>query len=122
MAYTVDLTLRSDERGALYVCDESLPFRAARYYFIRGVPPGIERGFHRHKVTRQLLIANVGSCRVHVHNGREAMDYRLDDPGRGLLLEPADWHYMADFTGDCVLSVLASHPYDAADYIREGYS
>lgn len=43
----------------------------------------------------------------------------LDSPTKILILEPNDWHEMYDFSEDCVLLVLASHLYDAEDYIRD---
>ena len=37
----------------------------------------------------------------------------------GVDLPPMLWHEMHDFTGDCVLLVIASDEYDESDYIRD---
>jgi hypothetical protein len=42
-------------------------------------------------------------------------------PDKCLILMPADWHEMMNFSKDAILMVLASEHFDAADYIRERY-
>jgi hypothetical protein len=55
--------------------------------------------------------------RLHRREGRES--FTLDSPTKGLLIGNLIWHEMRDFSPDCVLVVLASEPYDEADYIRD---
>ena len=43
----------------------------------------------------------------------------LDDPGIGLYIPPMVWGSQFGYSPDAVLTVLASHPYDAADYVRD---
>jgi hypothetical protein len=43
----------------------------------------------------------------------------LDDPTIGVHIRPVVWSSQYRFTSDAILLVLASAPYDAADYIRE---
>ena len=35
------------------------------------------------------------------------------------MIEPRVWHYMRNFSPDCVLLLLADQHYDEADYIRD---
>jgi len=109
----------SDDRGTLAVIEKELPFEVNRVFYIYNAKG--ERGFHRHKKNRQILISVAGKCTVFVNNGKEKKDFVLDSPKKGLILEPKDWHVMKGFSKDCVLLVLASEPFDKNDYITEEY-
>lgn len=63
------------------------------------------------------MICSSGSCTVTLDDGSERRDYRLDKPGLGLFVDRMVWREMRDFSGDCVLLVLASARYDEQDYI-----
>lgn len=61
-----------------------------------------------------------------LHGGVEAVlidaggqdEVTLDSPSRGLHVPPLVWADLRRFTPGTVLLVLASHPYDEADYVR----
>ncbi|MNI14347.1 TDP-4-oxo-6-deoxy-alpha-D-glucose-3,4-oxoisomerase [compost metagenome] len=110
-----------DERGLLTVIEENrtIPFEIKRVFYIYGTLPEVRRGFHAHYKTRQALICVSGNCKVCLDNTRRKEDVLLDSPNKILILEPNDWHEMYEFSSDCVLLVLASHLYDAEDYIRD---
>lgn len=112
-----------DERGYLTVLEENnlIPFAIKRVFYIYGTKEGVRRGFHAHFKTRQALVCVAGSCKVHLDDTRRETEVLLDSPTSVLILEPHDWHEMYDFSEDCVLLVLASELYDAADYIRDYY-
>jgi len=120
MAYIINLTTRSDKRGNLTVIEKEIPFEIKRIFYIYGVDDST-RGGHRHKTTVQAAICLHGSCVVSNNDGEEKEDYILDHPNKCLILETKDWHTMHHFTPDAVLLVLASTPFDAADYIFEPY-
>jgi len=67
------------------------------------------------------LIAVSGTCEVFVNDGKSKTTYQLNSANKVLLLDPADWHTMDNFSPDCVLLVAASHSYDRSDYIDEEY-
>ena len=119
MAKIVEIPTFGDARGELSVLEKIVKFPIRRVYFIHHAV-GL-RGGHRHKKNTQFLVAVSGKVVIHVNDGREKKNYHLDSPRKGLILEPADWHTMDDFTEDCVLLVLASEPYDVNDYIDEAY-
>ena len=110
-----------DDRGNLVAIEASIdiPFSIKRVFYIFGAEAGVKRGHHSHYRTRQYLIAVKGSCKVTLGNGSEEQTYLLDDPAKGLFQDAFIWGTMHDFSSDCVLLVLASELYDAADYIHD---
>ncbi|WP_339804533.1 FdtA/QdtA family cupin domain-containing protein [Paenibacillus sp. FSL R5-0744] len=117
----IELKELGDERGLLTVIEEkkTVPFEVKRIFYIFKTVPDVRRGFHAHYKTRQALICVSGSCKVHLDNSKRKEEVILDKPSKMLILEPNDWHEMYEFSPDCVLLVLASHLYDAEDYIRD---
>jgi len=122
MAYIIDIPTFEDERGCLSIIEKINNFDIKRVYYIYHVN-GEERGGHRHQKTRQILIAVNGSCEVFCeYNDKTNETFLLNQPNKGLLLEPEDWHIMYKFSKDCVLLVLASEFYDKNDYIYDRYA
>ena len=116
----ISLQKHGDERGALIALEEqrNIPFEVKRIYYILETLKGVRRGFHAHKVTRQLAIVVKGACKFHLDNGKETKQVELNDPTIALLIEPYIWHEMYDFSDDCVLLVIADDFYKESDYIR----
>ena len=54
-----------------------------------------------------------------VDDGETSDEIELDGPASGLHIPPLVWGTQWQYTRDAVLLVLASHPYDADDYIRD---
>jgi UDP-2-acetamido-3-amino-2,3-dideoxy-glucuronate N-acetyltransferase len=110
-----------DERGALTVAEVAavVGFAAMRLFVVSGVPAGVVRGGHAHRRCHQLLLCAHGSCRVVLDDGHRRADVVLDGPGLALHLPPLVWATQEDFDPGAVLCVLASEPYDAAEYIRD---
>jgi len=120
MAHIINLETHVDERGKLIVVEKVLPFEIKRVYFIYDVK-NAKRGFHRHKKTIQGAIAINGSCRFVIqsckNNSKEY--FYLNSPSMCLILWPEDFHWIEDFSHDCILLVLASEYYDINDYVFE---
>lgn len=95
------------------------PFAIRRVYYVYGTPADVVRGRHAHKRLWQMAIAVKGSCVIDCTDGKEWESFTLDSPTKGLLIGNLIWREMRDFSPDCVLVVLASAPYDEADYIRD---
>lgn len=110
----------TDSRGTLTVMQDDLPFNVARMFWITGAD-GQTRGQHRHRVTRQGLIAISGEVDVYMNDGYHDANITLSNPSHCLLVEPEDWHTMV-FKPGAVLLVLASHKYDFSDYITAPYA
>lgn len=110
-----------DERGTLSVAEigESLPFRAARYFLVRDVPPGAARAQHAQRQGHELLSCVAGACAVEVRwHGGDAV-HRLADPGTALYVPPGVWMECREFSEDALLLVLCSHPYDPRDQVAD---
>lgn len=120
MAKIIDLKTYTDERGNLTVVEKVLPFDIRRVFYIYGVDKS-QRGGHRHHETWQAAVCITGSCKIYNDNGANENEFVLDSPSKCLLLEPADWHKMYDFSEDAILMVFASEYYNEKDYIFEPY-
>ena len=117
----VELPGFGDDRGNLVAIEsgQSVPFGVKRVYYIFGTKQGVARGFHAHKKLKQVAVCVAGRCRMILDDGKQKMECWLNSPGKGLLIEEMVWHEMHDFSGNCVLLVLASEHYDEADYVRD---
>ena len=116
-----DLPLVQDLRGNLTAGEVpgDVPFTPQRYFLVLDVPTGETRGSHAHRVCEQFLVCVTGSCAVVVDDGQNRLEVALDRPNRGLYIPPMVWATQYKYTRDAVLLVLASHPYEASDYIRD---
>jgi dTDP-4-dehydrorhamnose 3,5-epimerase-like enzyme len=122
MAYLIDLKSFTDNRGNLTVIEKTVPFDIKRIFYIYGVDDS-SRGGHRHKKTIQAAICIQGSCHIHNNNGAAAVTkFLLNRPDQCLIIEPADWHTMDNFSADAILMILASEYFDENDYIFEPYA
>jgi len=121
LAGLIDLPVITDPRGDLTFVEgcNHVPFDIARVYFLYNVPVDAERGGHAHRELRQVIFALSGSFRVSVDNGQTREEYWLRDPRKGILVERMIWREMDAFSQGAVCMVLASHPYDEGDYIRD---
>jgi acetyltransferase-like isoleucine patch superfamily enzyme/dTDP-4-dehydrorhamnose 3,5-epimerase-like enzyme len=110
-----------DMRGALTFAEVQahVPFEIKRFFLVYDVPSREVRGEHAHRTLHQFLICVHGSCSVVADDGQVRREFALDSPATGLHLPPMIWSVQYKHTKDAVLLVLASAPYDAADYIRE---
>lgn len=118
MATILELPTYSDERGDLSVIDKILPFEIKRVYYIYNTKEK-DRGYHKHKKTTQFAIAVSGSCSIYILKNSKKIKYSLNSPKKGILINPEDFHWMKEFSQDCILLVLASHTYNSNDYIYE---
>ena len=111
----------SDLRGELAPLDfaDNLPFKPVRTFLVYGVPSDKVRGEHAHRLCHQFLVAAHGRLSVVVDDGQGRKEVSLADPSIGLYLPPKVWGIQYKFQPDTVLLVMASHSYDAGDYIRD---
>ncbi len=112
----------ADLRGRLTAGEmptESIPFEPRRWFLVYDVPSREVRGEHAHYVCHQFLICVAGSVSVAVDDGEHRAEVALDSPTLGVYVPPLVWASEFRYDPDAVLLVLASHEYDADDYIRE---
>jgi dTDP-4-dehydrorhamnose 3,5-epimerase-like enzyme len=117
----IQLQRHGDHRGGLVALEENanVPFSVKRVYYLFDTKAGVRRGLHAHRSLQQLAIAVRGQCQFVLDDGRERVEFTLDNPAEGLLIRPGIWREMYNFSEDCVLMVLADQLYDATDYIRD---
>lgn len=110
----------SDRKGNISVVENNkdIPFEVKRVYYLYDVPGGESRGAHAHKELSQLIIAASGSFTVTLDDGNVKRTFLLNRPYQGLYIKPGIWRDLDDFSSGSVCLVLASHPYDEKDYIR----
>lgn len=112
----------ADLRGRLTAGElpgDAVPFTPRRWFLVYDVPSREVRGEHAHRVCHQFLICVSGQVSVAVDDGERRAEVLLDRPALGLYVPPRVWASQYRYDDDAVLLVLASHPYDPADYIRE---
>ena len=120
-ARLIRLDRAEDMRGSLAVSElrQSLPFAPQRLFVVYGVPSAEVRGEHAHRECHQFMLCIGGSVNVLVDDGAGRVEVTLDHPSLGLYMPPMVWGTQYGYSRDAALLVLASQPYDPADYLRD---
>jgi hypothetical protein len=117
----IELERITDPRGNLTYVEggNHIPFDIQRVFYLYDVPGGESRGGHAHRQLDQLIIAANGSFDVVVDDGVEQERFSLNRSYYGLHVPPMVWSHEENFSSGSVCLVLASLPYDEADYYRD---
>lgn len=117
----IEMDKHHHESGNITVVEngKTVPFDVRRAYYLYDVPGGEVRGGHGHKALYQLIVAASGSFNVILDDGCVKRTFTLNRPYQGLFIVPGIWRELDNFSSGSVCLVLASLPYDEADYIRE---
>ncbi len=117
----IELPRIPEPRGNLTFIEGSrhVPFDIARVYYLYDVPGGASRGGHAHKQLEQFVIAMSGSFDVVLDDGEERREVSLNRSYYGLYLPRMIWRELVNFSSGSVCTVLASRPFEEADYYRE---
>lgn len=120
-ARLIDLPIITDPRGDLTFVEggRHIPFSIARVYYLYNVPVDSQRGGHAHRELEQVVFALSGSFRMKIDDGQNKSSVWLRNPTKGLYIKNMIWREMDKFSQGAVCMVLASHPYDEADYYRD---
>ena len=114
------LTNARDLRGSLTAAEfAELPFTPQRLFTVFDVPSESVRGSHAHRECAQFLVCLAGAVSCLVDDGSTREEISLASSEFGLHIPPLVWGTQWRYSGNAVLLVLASHPYDPADYIRD---
>lgn len=98
---------------------KNVPFNVKRVYYLYDIPGGARRGGHAHKKLNQLIVAASGSFDVLIDDGQNKKIVTLNRPDYGLIIVPGIWRELMEFSSGAICLVLASHCYEAVDYIRD---
>lgn len=117
----VPLTAAADSRGLLTAGQfpDTLPFPPARIFVVTRSPAGTVRGGHAHRTCHQLLIATAGVVHVEYDDDAGSQHVALTDATTALHIPPLVWAEQTYVTDGASLVVLASHQYDASDYVDD---
>lgn len=99
--------------------NEKIPFAVKRIFYLYDIPGGESRGGHAHKSCQQLLIAASGSFEVLLDDGYTKRQVLLNRPDIALHIPNELWASELNFSSGAICLVLASHEFEAADYIRD---
>lgn len=108
-----------DHRGALTVAefDRFVPFPVVRLFYVREVPPNMQRGKHAHFRCRQYVICVSGRARIDLADGTGERAVTLS-PGQAMLIEPGIFATETYLDDDSVLLFLCDRAYEPEDYIH----
>lgn len=107
-------------RGRLTVLGSTgIPVPVRRAFWIQGVQPGAVRGDHAHRKTTQVVTMLRGSACVEVRTAQGSRSWIMTERDHAVVVPPMHWLVLTGFTHGALMMVLASEPYDAADYIRD---
>jgi acetyltransferase-like isoleucine patch superfamily enzyme/dTDP-4-dehydrorhamnose 3,5-epimerase-like enzyme len=114
------LPLVNDLRGSLSAAEVGphVPFDVKRYFLVFDVPSVETRGEHAHRQCHQFLVCVSGQVSVVADDGSNREEFLLARKHHAIHLPPMTWGTQYKYSKDAVLLVLASHPYDQNDYIR----
>ena len=96
-----------------------VPFEIARAYYLYDIPGGETRGGHAHLALEQLIVSVMGSFDVLLDDGERKRIITLNRAYQGLLMPRMIWRELLNFSSGAVCLVLASLPYEEADYVRD---
>lgn len=117
----IHLPKNFDKRGNLSVIEEisNIPFKIERAYWIYDVPGGEARGGHAYRQNQEFIVALSGSFDVVLDSGDERKIYPLNRSYYGLYVPKGVWRQMENFSTNSLALILASIPFDPADYIYD---
>lgn len=118
---TIELPKMADPRGNLSFIESGrhIPFEIKRVFYLYDVPGGETRAGHALKNTHQFIIAASGSFDLILDDGKERRTISLNRSWKGVYIAPMVWRELINFSSAGVCLALASHYYDASDYIRD---
>ncbi|MBC7534361.1 MAG: WxcM-like domain-containing protein [Ferruginibacter sp.] len=117
----ISLPKIGDRNGQITSVNNSIeiPFEIKRIFYLYDIPAGEDRGAHAHIVCHQFLVAASGTFDVEVDDGSEKKRFSLNQPDVGLHIPPGLWAAELNFSSGSTCLVLASHPFDETDYLRD---
>lgn len=117
----IELPKNHTERGNITAVNKSeeIPFNINRVYYLYDVPGGESRGGHGHRELQQLIVAASGSFDLIIDDGKIKRTFHLARPNFGVYMPAGIWRELDNFSSGSICLVIASHPYDEHDYIRD---
>lgn len=116
----IELPKISDPRGNLTFIESGrhIPFDIKRVFYLYDVPGGESRAGHALKTCYQLVAAVMGSFDLVLDDGKERKKFSLNRAYQAVLIPPAIWRELENFSSGAVCMVLASEGYSEDAYYR----
>ena len=110
----------ADPRGNLSFVEANkhVPFDIKRVFYLYDVPGGETRAGHALKTCYQLVIAVMGSFDLLLKDGTVEKRIHLNRAYEAVLIPPAIWRELENFSSGAVCLVLASEGYSEDAYYR----
>lgn len=102
--------------NGLLTVSETLPFVPKRIFWVTNLSWGDMRGGHAHKECHQILYIMTGGAEIRINQDKYKM---CDATVWGMHIPPLNWVEIDPESENVSFLVLASHPYEEADYIRK---
>lgn len=111
----------SEPRGSIVInqAPDHLPFVPTRLFQVFDVPTSELRGDHAHRRCHQFVMALSGSVSVVLEDAHGRFRVELETADLGLHIQPLTWAIQFGFSPEARVLVLASEPYDRAEYIDD---
>lgn len=117
MAKIIYIPTFTDKRGSISIIEKFINFKIKRVYYLYNLA-NYSRAKHKHKKNIQFIICIKGEVILKVTN-KKTSKYSLNNPKKGILLNPNDWHEIIPKIKELIVLVLASEFYNKNDYINE---
>jgi hypothetical protein len=97
---------------------KEIPFKIRRIFYVYGIEDFQQkiRGEHAHYKTKMVLVCLKGKIKVICKDGINEKEVILDDPTKGLLINPGIWDTQI-YQDNSILLAMCSTNYDSLDYI-----
>ena len=117
----IDFPEFMDARGGLSFAESEghVPFAVERVFWLYNLSGCHSRGGHSHGHCAQVVVAVHGAFDLLLDDGATSTTIHLDSPRRGVLIAPTVWDELKNFEEGTVVMVMASHHFDAEDYISD---
>jgi dTDP-4-dehydrorhamnose 3,5-epimerase-like enzyme len=111
----------TDNRGSLtYINNlKQIPFEIKRVFMVSGVPQGLSRGGHAHKILQEVLIPISGHFCVELNDGDNCSEVYLSEDDAGILIPPSSWRVVTKYSPGAICLSLCSEEFDASDYLHD---
>ena len=121
-ARLINLTTHRSATGDLTALGsrKEVPFAIERFFCIAEVPQGEYLGDHAHRTCEQFVFTMVGAVDAEVKDASGGtVSFQLLAGEAGFYVPAGLWLVLRAASQGACIGVLASHPYDPADYIRD---
>jgi hypothetical protein len=112
----------TDERWSLSFMEANaqIPFDIKRVYYIYDLKDNwLIRWEHAHFETEQVLFCIQWNLKIVFDDWKNKEFFTLSEPNKWIFIPKMMWHYMKDFSDNCIIMVMASGLYNESDYIRD---